>query len=420
MEENHPLHLFQAYGIELEYMIVDKDTLDVKPIADELIKAASGSYADAYENGSVTWSNELVRHLIELKCTRPTTDLWRLAQDFADNVQQINRLLAAFNAKLMPTAAHPWMNPAEETQLWPYGNKEIYQTYDRIFNCKGHGWANLQSTHINLPFANDEEFARLHAAIRVLMPIMPALTASSPILDGKFTGFMDKRLDYYRTNQQRIPQICGLVIPEQAFSAATYRQMIYEPISSAITIHDPDKILEAVWLNSRGAIARFDRGSVEIRILDIQESPIADLALLNLIIHVIRLLVDEKLCSREAQQGREVQPLAHLLMRVAHDAEATIIEEQDYLSLFQWRKGAVLAQDLWKYLFQKAIEAYPESLADWKDNIASLLESGSLSSRILKHLEGIYNRDNLKLVYSELCDCLEENDTFQTCQLASS
>ena len=43
----------------------------------------------------------------------------------------------------------------------------IYDTFDRIFSCKGHGWANLQSMQINLPFRGDEEFARLHAAIRV-------------------------------------------------------------------------------------------------------------------------------------------------------------------------------------------------------------------------------------------------------------
>lgn len=420
MNKNHPLHLFQAYGVELEYMIVDKHTLNVKPIADELIKAASGSYTDEFESGNVTWSNELVRHLIELKCTRPTADLAQLALDFADNVKQINHLLADFDAKLMPTAAHPWMNPEQETQLWPYGNKEIYETYDRIFNCKGHGWANLQSTHINLPFANDDEFARLHAAIRVLMPVMPVLTASSPILDGQFSGLLDKRLDYYRSNQQRVPQIGGQVIPERAFSEADYRQMIYEPITTAIAPHDPDHILEAVWLNSRGAIARFDRGSIEIRILDIQESPQADLALLNLIIHVLKLLVEEKLGSLEEQQQWEPQPLAQFLMMAAESAEKTCITDQSYLSLFHWQGNTVSGQKLWKHLFQLALETYPESLAPWKTTITQILESGSLSSRILKHLDGIYSRENLKLVYSELCDCLEGNETFETWQPAVS
>ena len=50
----------------------------------------------------------------------------------------------------------------------------MYEAYDRIFDCRGHGWANLQAVHLNLPFSGDEEFGRLHAAIRLVLPIMPA------------------------------------------------------------------------------------------------------------------------------------------------------------------------------------------------------------------------------------------------------
>src|SRR5262245_16606836 len=34
-----PLHLFEGTGIELEYMIVDAESLSVKPVADELLKS---------------------------------------------------------------------------------------------------------------------------------------------------------------------------------------------------------------------------------------------------------------------------------------------------------------------------------------------------------------------------------------------
>ena len=44
------LHLFQAFGVELEYMIVDRDTLNVKPIADELLKDVLGAYGNDYVN----------------------------------------------------------------------------------------------------------------------------------------------------------------------------------------------------------------------------------------------------------------------------------------------------------------------------------------------------------------------------------
>ena len=83
----------------------------------------------------------------------------------------MNALLSPMGARLMPTAMHPWMDP-NRVQLWPHGTRVVYETFDRIFSCKGHGWANLQSQQINLPFASDEEFARLHAAIRFLLPIL--------------------------------------------------------------------------------------------------------------------------------------------------------------------------------------------------------------------------------------------------------
>ena len=38
MSKKKTLALFEGVGIELEYMIVNRETLDVLPIADELLK----------------------------------------------------------------------------------------------------------------------------------------------------------------------------------------------------------------------------------------------------------------------------------------------------------------------------------------------------------------------------------------------
>ena len=67
------LNLFDAFGVELEYMIVDQTTLQIKPIADELLKAELGTYGSDFTNGTVSWSNELALHVIELN---PTEDVW--------------------------------------------------------------------------------------------------------------------------------------------------------------------------------------------------------------------------------------------------------------------------------------------------------------------------------------------------------
>jgi gamma-glutamyl:cysteine ligase YbdK (ATP-grasp superfamily) len=213
-----PLRLFEGFGVELEYMIVRSDTLDVFPAADQVLLAVAGDYVSEIERGNLAWSNELVNHVIELKTNGPAPALLGLDAAFARDLGQIRELLKPLGGRLMPGAAHPWMNPARDTQLWPHEYNQVYAAFDHIFGCKGHGWSNLQCVHINLPFRGDNEFGRLHAAIRLLLPLIPALAASSPILDGRLTGLLDSRMHYYRENQKKIPAITGRVIPEPVFT----------------------------------------------------------------------------------------------------------------------------------------------------------------------------------------------------------
>jgi len=217
-----PLRAFSRYGIELEYMIVDSESLAVKPIADALLRKITASASTEVDTGRIAWSNELVLHVVEVKNPSPQARLEGLAAGFQDEIQRIDGLLAEFGARLMPGAMHPWMNPATETQLWPHEHEAIYRTYDRVFDCRAHGWANIQSMHVNLPFADDEEFARLHAAVRLLLPILPALAASSPVADGRARDDLDFRLACYRLHPARVPSLIGRFIPDNAFSRADY------------------------------------------------------------------------------------------------------------------------------------------------------------------------------------------------------
>jgi len=61
------LRLFQAFGVELEYMIVDQDTLSVLPIADKLLERAAGAECAEVNRGLLGWSNEMMMHVFEIK-----------------------------------------------------------------------------------------------------------------------------------------------------------------------------------------------------------------------------------------------------------------------------------------------------------------------------------------------------------------
>ncbi|MEQ8767131.1 MAG: glutamate-cysteine ligase family protein, partial [Planctomycetota bacterium] len=262
-----PYRLFEGVGVELEYMIVDAETLSVRPIADQLIEAETGEPGSDAERGPIAWSNELALHVIELKSQGPAKSLAEWPARFQGDLAHIDELLGRFGARLMPSGMHPWMNPDEELRLWPHECGPIYQTFHRIFDCRGHGWSNLQSTHLNLPFSNAGEFAQLHAAIRVLLPILPALTASTPVFDGRLTERKDNRLAFYSRNARRVPSVTGRVVPEPVDSPESYERDILQRIYRDLAPHDPEGTLRHEWANARGAIARFERGAIEIRIL---------------------------------------------------------------------------------------------------------------------------------------------------------
>ncbi len=401
-------HLFEVFGIELEYMLVSSKDLKIDPIVDKLLTRKNGTLTSDVENGKIEWSNELVAHVVELKTNGPTADLDSLDQLFAENITEMNLLLEEFGAFLMPTASHPLMDPAKEMRLWQHNYSKIYALYNRIFDCRGHGWSNVQSMHINLPFYDDSEFEKLHAAIRVLLPIIPALSASSPIFEGKNTGYKDARMHVYKTNQKEIPQMTGKVIPEQLFSREAYFNGIFEPINKAIRPFDEERILDHHFLNSRGAIARFDRNAIEIRVIDLQECPKADLAIAIFIIEVLKLLVSEELVSLEDQKQWHENELFEIFDLVIKDAESTVLKNEKYLALFDLPATATAAE-VWKKLYALVRENISEK---HRETIEFLLEHGSLSTRILQTVGQTPSEEKIKETYRQLANCLATNQLF--------
>ncbi|MDA8128695.1 MAG: glutamate-cysteine ligase family protein [Betaproteobacteria bacterium] len=403
------LHAFEGYGIELEYMIVDRRTLSVLPIADALLRAGSGSDGTDVDRGRFGWSNEFVLHLVELKNVRPEPALEPLAAGFQGEIGVIGGLLAAHDARLMPGGMHPWMNPASDTRLWPHAHAPIYEAYDRVFGCRQHGQANLQSMHLNLPFCGDDEFSRLHAATRLLLPILPALAASSPIADGKASGALDTRMAAYGAAVERVPSVIGRVIPDPVHDRAGYERQVLAPMYRDIAPLDPDGVLRHEWLDARAAIPRFDRSALEIRVLDVQECPQADLAIAAAVTAVIRALYDGAWSTRPMQQAIGTDVLATLLGACIRDADEAVIDDGAYLRLLGFPGASCQAGELWQHLVDAAL---PDCDEPWRTPLNVILEQGPLARRILREIGTDASKAHLHTIYRALCDCLEVGRMF--------
>jgi gamma-glutamyl:cysteine ligase YbdK (ATP-grasp superfamily) len=409
--DNAVLGLFEGFGVELEYMLVEAATLSVTPVADALLAAEAGAVTTECERGEFAWNNELARHVIEFKTNGPKPRLAGLAAGFAAEVRHANAILGEGGCQLLPTGMHPWMDPVTELVLWEDEDREIYAAFDRIFSCRGHGWANLQSMHLNLPFSGDAEFARLHAAVRFLMPLMPGLCASSPVMDGQITGTRDNRLAVYRHNCARVPSVTGAVIPEPVFAIGAYRDAILSRIYRDMATLDPAGILRHEWVNARGAIARFDRMALEIRVLDTQECPAADLAFAQLIVATLQALCAETWVDQPSLEAWDTQWLARALTAVTEQAECAEIHDGGYLRALGMPRSTARVDRVWEHLTERAagcglLDAAAEPV------IEHYLRHGSLASRIVAALPRSPDRSQLAAVYRRLGNCLAAGELF--------
>jgi carboxylate-amine ligase len=416
------LRLFDGFGVELEYMVVDAETLSVLPVVDRVLESVAGSIVSEVEMGPLAWSNELVLHVVELKTNGPAPTLSGLDALFQADVERINGILERMGGILLPTAMHPWMDPRIETTLWPHQYSPVYESYDRIFGCQGHGWSNLQSTHLNLPFADDQEFGRLHAAIRLLLPLLPALAASSPLVEGRATGILDNRMEFYRHNSRRIPSVTGQVIPEPVFRQEEYEREVLGRMYADIAPLDFEGILQDEFLNSRGAIPRFGRGSIEIRVIDVQESPVADLALAALVVGALRLLTEERLSPLPLQQSMAVPELASVFLDCIREGERAVVGDGAYLRALGIGTGRASAGEIWWHLLEETADAGLFTQDGQEDRLKTLLQRGPLARQILLAL-GLPrvrgqdpppppSREGLMEVYRRLAQCLRSGEIF--------
>jgi gamma-glutamyl:cysteine ligase YbdK (ATP-grasp superfamily) len=400
--------LFSVIGIELEYMLVDKNTLNIRPEADLILKSlAGGKQVNEVVFGDIALSNELVMHVLELKNHGPTNPHNPIAASFQKTLIDLQPLLEEHDLLFMPTGAHPWMNPHKETVRWPHGSNEIYNQFDKIFDCSGHGWSNLQSMHVNLPYSNQEEFCQLHNLIRLIVPLIPALAASSPILDGAPTGFLDTRLFFYGQNQQRIPSICGDVIPEFIKTEDEYQQKILTPMYEEIKPHDPQGILQYPWLNSRAAIPKFEPKAIEIRITDSQECILADISIACALFEILSYWQQsshyylDKPCSSQA--------LKQVYDAAIKEGFTTYVDNMELCNQWGLPKRSMTLRQIWSHLIEKISTKLEQKQQQALEHI---LSHGNLSERILRAVEHECNKKTLTRAYGQLTHCLLANEQF--------
>ena len=264
-------------GLEEEFSILDCHTLDLTPRFEELRDAGA---ADELLREAIT--GELISSEIEI-ISGVGEDLHDAIARQRERRRRLFALASAHDVALGATGTHPWAD---------YRKQLIIDTehYRRVqAGLKYVAWRNNTfSLHVHVGIRGIDRAVRVCDRLREVLPLLLAISANSPFLDGRDSGLHSARTQSFTRNFPR----CG--IPDVFGGWSAYRDYID-------FLYRTRSIVEftQVWWSIR---PHFSFGTVEVRICDAQATAQESEALAALMVACI------------AQAARDVDegvPFAH-------------------------------------------------------------------------------------------------------------
>jgi len=388
----------QAIGPEHEFSIID-DGLRPLPISDKVLRQLHGRIVNNVSIGKVKLGKELQSHVLEFRPMLPFESMKVFEETMCEAVLRTwNFLENTFNAKMMGLGMHPFLK-LQEASVWSHKDKRIYDALNRLFNLRQHGWLNIQSFQMNLSYQNERDAVKMHNSLRVILPCLVAISASSPIYESKVGEFLDNRLFFYFTSQSSLPSITGDIVPEPMRCFDHYKRTVNQKYLRDLRVAGAPRFLMKEWINSRGVIVRFTRRSLEVRLLDEQESIKADVGLACFVRAAVRGLLNQ-------QQYVSQQTLVHNLWSAMKDGLNARFVPGD-------TSAKKTCSELYKTAYENAAEEEKRYLPIALDRITN----GNLAERILRNLRGYCSKhgfdEALNRIFRSVAECLRENRIYQ-------
>jgi gamma-glutamyl:cysteine ligase YbdK (ATP-grasp superfamily) len=389
----------EVLGPEHEFSLVDQE-LKPLPISDKIIKAYCGRMINFIVLPDFSFGKEMQLHVMEIKANQPFKTPDTFEETMYKAVSTLNGIVGKHGAHLLGTGMHPLLQ-LSDTGVWPHHHRKIYQEYGKIFDLNRHGWLNIQSFHLNLPYEKEADAVQIHNQLANLCAYLPAITASSPIYEGKEGPDVDNRLQFYKQNQKEVPSVAGDVIPEYISSLEGYKRDVIGRYSADLAKAGADKtLLNREWVNSRGIIIRFDRCALELRVMDEQECVKSDVALACFVRAALRGLIADNAAL-----------LPHELL--VKDFNAVI---KDGLNAKVSSPNGKTARQVCQHYLKIASQNAGADEKKYLPLVERRIEEGNLSdlirSKVQRRAEKTVYHEAIVDVYSTLINCLRNNEPF--------
>jgi carboxylate-amine ligase len=244
-----------SLGVEIELQVLDRNDLNLVPKAPEILAMVPEELKERIKP-------EFIRSMIEVN-TEVCSNMDQVKENLTFLIQQAEKIAAKNNCILFATSLHPFAKYSDQVL-------SSHPRYHRIMNdlqMVGRRFI-TQGLHVHVGMDNHEDAIRVSDNIRLFLPVLLALTCSSPYYEGLDTG-----LQSYRAKLFEALPLAGM--PDELGSWNEYLEMVALLTNTGIISEVRD-----LWWDVR---PHPDFGTIEIRICDLPSSMSEILAVVALI-----------------------------------------------------------------------------------------------------------------------------------------
>jgi carboxylate-amine ligase len=273
-------------GLEEEFALLDPAELGLVPRFEDLREAATA--ADPVLAESI--AGELISSEIEIRSGKAEN----LAAAFAAQRDRRHRLFSLADERglaLGATGTHPW----SDYRLQPIIDTDHYRRVEE--GLKYVAWRNTTfSLHVHVGIHGADRAVAVCDRLRPVLPLLLAISANSPFLDGRDSGLHSARTQTFTKSFPR----CGIPDPFGDWDA--YAHYIDFLVSTRSIVE-----YTQVWWSIR---PHFAFGTVEVRICDCQPTAAESEALAALIVACV---------AQAARDHDERRPFVDLQRRMIEE-----------------------------------------------------------------------------------------------------
>jgi len=256
-------------GVELEFQLLSPENMELVPAAPALLKKVPVNLRERIKQ-------EFIQSMVEVT-TDVCSSMDEVEEDLSSTIRILESLCQKENVVTFAASLHPY-SKARDQRL---SSNERYKEILDELQIVGRRLI-TQGLHVHVGLPDGQTAIKVFDQIRIFLPLLLALSTSSPFFQGEDTGLYSYRSKLFNA----LPR-SGM--PEPLGSWENYTKLI-DLMRRAAIIKDPRDI----WWDVR---PHPHFGTIEIRICDLPSS-MADILAITAMIHVlvIELATDSLSC----------------------------------------------------------------------------------------------------------------------------